>query len=74
MVNTWLKTVKKVNARLPKGTLLINVLKKAKEVYSKTKKVAKITRKRKKKVKQKTRKGKKKKRVKKRKITRRRKR
>ena len=37
MVNTWLKTVKKVNATLPKGTLLKDVLKKAKSIQKQKK-------------------------------------
>ena len=38
MVNAWMQTVKKVKASMPKGTLLKDILIKAKKVYAEQKK------------------------------------
>ena len=43
MVNAWMQTVKDVKASMPKGTLLKDILKKAKLVYRKSKKGTKVS-------------------------------
>lgn len=65
MVNAWIQTVKEVQATVPKGTLLKNILEKAKVIYEKKNKIKKKKSKSRRKSRKRTQKKNKKKRKKK---------